>query len=119
MTHTATPSMTHEMQDCIANCTECHNICAATAGHCLDMGGQHASRQHQTTLLDCAQICATSAEFMLRQSELHSSVCGVCAEACRRCADDCERMANGDGMMQQCAQVCRRSQHSCERMARM
>lgn len=117
MAHTAAESMTSEMQECINNCLECHRICVATAGHCLDMGGKHASREHQTTLLDCAQICATSADFMLRQSPMHGMVCATCAEACRRCADACERMAGGDQTMQQCAEVCRRCAESCKRMA--
>ena len=33
------------------------------------MGGEHASRSHITTLSDCAQICATSAAFMMRGSD--------------------------------------------------
>lgn len=117
MVRTANPAMTQQMQECIDNCVECHSICLATAGHCLDMGAKHASRQHQTTLLDCSQICGTSADFMLRNSPGHGMVCATCAEACRRCADECEQMANGDQMMQQCAEVCRRCADSCERMA--
>lgn len=117
MAHTATQALSREMQECIDNCTECHAICVATAVHCLEIGGRHASRQHQVTLLDCAQICVASADFMLRQSPIHGMVCAACAEACRRCADECERMAQGDEMMRQCAEVCRRCAESCERMA--
>ena len=117
MPHTATRELTREMQGCIDNCTECHAICVKTAAHCLELGGEHASRQHQATLLDCAQMCAASADFLLRQSELHPRVCGVCAEACGRCAEACERMGNGDTMMQQCAEICRRCEQSCQRMA--
>lgn len=117
MAHTATQPMSREMQECINNCLECHRICLATAGHCLDMGGKHASREHQTTLHDCAQICGTSADFMLRSSPTHGMVCATCAEACRGCAEACERLAEGDEMMQRCAEVCRRCQESCERMA--
>ena len=111
--------MSAEMQECISNCTECHAICVETAAHCLEMGGQHASAEHITTLLDCAQICATSADFMLRGSPLHPQVCGVCAEACERCAADCERLANGDELMLRCAEICRRCAESCRSMAAM
>ncbi len=106
-----------EMRDCIANCTECHNICIETAAHCLEMGGEHAAAHHIHLLLDCAQICATSADFMLRGSELHGQTCGVCAEACERCAEDCERLAGDDEVMRRCAEVCRRCAESCRRMA--
>ena len=117
MSHAALRELAPEMQQCIENCTECHAICLATAGHCLEMGGHHASRQHQRILLDCAQMCATSADFMLRESELHGRVCAVCAEACSQCAAECERMADGDRMMEQCAEMCRRCEESCHRMA--
>lgn len=113
--------MTHhlndEMRACIANCGECHAICTETAQHCLGMGGDHASPGHIRTLLDCAQICATSADFMLRGSELHGRTCGVCAEACARCAEECEGMANGDETMLRCAEICRRCADSCRQMA--
>ena len=106
-----------EMRECIDNCTTCHAICVETANHCLEMGGKHAEASHIRTLLDCAQICATSADFMLRGSELHARTCGVCAEACERCAADCERLADGDELMLRCAQMCRRCAGSCRQMA--
>jgi hypothetical protein len=34
-------------------------------------------------LLDCAEICQTAANFMLRNSELHSRTCAVCARSLR------------------------------------
>jgi hypothetical protein len=106
-----------DMRECISNCTECHAICTETAQHCLGMGGAHAAPEHIGLLLDCAQICATSADFMLRGSALHSRTSGVCAEACQRCAEDCERLAEGDETMLRCAELCRRCAESCRRMA--
>jgi hypothetical protein len=111
--------MSGEMQQCITNCLDCHAICVQTIGHCLEMGGEHASKGHITTLQDCAQICAASADFMLRSSPFHAQTCGVCAEVCDACAEECERMAQGDAMMQACAESCRRCAESCRRMAAM
>ncbi len=105
------------MQECISNCTACHQSCLELVPHCLSMGGEHASPEHIRLLLDCADICATSADFMLRGSEFHHLTCGVCAEICQRCADDCERMANGDQKMLACAADCRRCAESCRAMA--
>jgi hypothetical protein len=110
-------AISSEMQQCIDECTRCHNVCLSLVSHCLERGGKHADRAHITLLLDCAEICQTSANFMLRGSERHHSICRVCAEVCRACAEDCERMAEGDEFMQQCAEECRRCQESCERMA--
>jgi hypothetical protein len=118
MPHTATHQMTsREMQQCIDECLGCHSICLQTVQHCLDLGGRHAEREHITLLLDCAEICETSANYMLRGSRLHGRTCAVCAEVCRACEDDCLRVGGNDEMMQQCAEACRRCAESCERMA--
>lgn len=108
-----------EMQQCIRECLDCYATCTATAAHCLTLGGEHAGVEHQTILLDCARICQTSADFMLRGSHMHAQVCAVCAEACRACERACERLGSGDAMMKQCAEACRRCAESCERMASM
>lgn len=112
-----TLNVSQEMRDCIQNCTECHSICMATVAHCLERGGEHASRSHITTLLDCAELCQTSANFMLRGSPLHTRTCGVCATACERCAADCERMGADDPQMLACAEACRRCADSCRYMS--
>jgi hypothetical protein len=107
---------TAEMRRCIDECSSCHDICLECVTHCLSLGGKHADASHIRTLLDCADICATSADFMLRGSEMHASVCGVCAEACERCAESCGRMPDDD-MMRRCAEECRRCAESCRQMA--
>jgi hypothetical protein len=106
-----------DMAECIANCTECHRICLETVAYCLNKGGRHAGATHVTLLLDCEQICAASADFMIRGSEFHSRSCGVCADICQRCADECETMAD-DETMARCAEICRRCAASCREMAR-
>ncbi len=105
-----------EMERCIEECQRCHHICLETITHCLQMGGKHAEAVHIATLLDCAQICQTSADFMLRGSHLHTRTCGVCAEICERCAQDCERVGD-DETMRRCVEACRRCAEACRRMA--
>jgi hypothetical protein len=107
------------MQECLENCQECHAICTTTAQHCLSMGGKHAEPAHIRLLLDCAQICQTSADFMLRGSDLHPMTCGTCAEVCTRCAESCERIGKDDAHMQKCADMCRRCAASCHQMSTM
>jgi hypothetical protein len=106
-----------ELRQCIQICTECHAACIETTTLCLQLGGPHAEANHLRSLLDCAQLCATSADLMLRQSPLHPQTCGVCAEACRECAQSCEQVGRGDEVMSRCAEVCRRCEESCGRMA--
>ncbi len=106
--------MTSEMQQCIQNCLDCHKTCLQMAmNHCLETGGQHTEPPHFRLMMCCAEICRTSAHFMLSGSELHTLTCGVCAEVCGRCADDCERI----GDMGECVQACRKCAESCRAMS--
>lgn len=116
---TVNPKLSTEMQECIQNCMDCHSICLATVPHCLEMGGKHADPQHIGPLFECAEICQTSANFMLLNSPQHGRVCALCAEICERCAQDCEQMSNGDRQMLACAEQCRRCAESCRNMATM
>ncbi|HJR64054.1 MAG TPA: four-helix bundle copper-binding protein [Gemmatimonadaceae bacterium] len=109
-------TMSEEVQRCIDECLNCYTICEQTIQHCLELGGKHAEPRHIRTLQDCAEICRTSAGFMLRGSQLHNRTCAVCAEVCRACEEECRRM-DDDEMMQQCADVCSTCADSCERMA--
>jgi hypothetical protein len=109
--------MDEAMQRCIDDCLNCASICTETMMHCLQMGGEHAEPEHIRLLIDCAEICQTSANFMLRHSNLHGQVCGVCAVVCERCAEDCARFTD-DSVMQECAEVCRTCAESCREMAR-
>ncbi len=120
MTHRAIPDETPVdagMQQCIQNCSDCHRICVETITHCLEMGGAHAAVDHITLLLDCAQICSVSADYMLRDSPRHHATCGLCAEICEQCAADCERLADGDQNMLECSEICRVCATSCRQMA--
>lgn len=137
---TTTPSQAQPtMQECIDNCTRCHNVCLETFNYCLWLGGRYIESVHLRLLLDCAEICQTSANFMLRGSDLHRETCGACAVVCENCAKDCERYAvpgegsgapmsrhsgvphvskeNVDEQMKYCAEVCKQCARSCHEMA--
>jgi hypothetical protein len=107
-----------DIQQCIQTCIECHRICTETIVHCLAKGGRHADVGHIRLLADCADICHTSAEFMMRRSDLHTGVCMVCADVCDRCAHDCDGLKD-DERMAVCAAICRQCAQSCRDMTRM
>ena len=109
--------ISQDMQRCIDECLSCFSICEQTIQHCLELGGKHASPAHIRTMQDCADICRTSAAFMMRGSPFHTRTCGVCAEVCRKCEEECRSMGD-DEMMKQCADACRRCAESCARMAK-
>ena len=109
---------TKEMQICIQNCTLSHQICEQTLSYCLKQDGKHLKPQHLKALIDCAQICTVSADFMSRDSKIHSSICGACAEACQACAASCDQFGD-DEAMKLCGDVCRQCEESCRHMAKM
>ncbi|PSF32933.1 ferredoxin [Aphanothece hegewaldii CCALA 016] len=117
MTHQLTLSQVKpEMQDCIQNCLDCHSVCLNTVTYCLQKGGMHSEVDHIRLMLSCAEICQTSADFMLLGSHFHHRTCGVCAEICEQCASDCEKMGD-DAQMKACAQICRQCAESCRQMS--
>ena len=103
-----------EMKQCVEKCLECYKVCREAAmNHCLQTGGEHVEPHHFRLMINCADICATSADFMLSNSELHARICAACAEICEACARSCEDL----GDMDNCVRACRVCAESCRRMA--
>jgi hypothetical protein len=103
-----------EMRQCIDVCLECYGVCLSSAmHHCLETGGEHVAPPHFRLMMACAEMCRTSAHFMLIGTEHHRHTCAECAEICEECARDCERL----GGMQDCVEACRRCAESCRKMA--
>lgn len=103
-----------DMKACIEACLRCYSMCLGTAmNHCLETGGEHTEPNHFRLMLACAEICRTSAHFMLINTKLHKRTCSECATICETCAADCEAI----GGMDECADECRRCAESCRRMA--
>ncbi len=106
--------MNSKMQQCIENCLNCHKTCLQMAAtHCLEAGGKHVEPAHFRLMMDCAQICQTSADFMLRGSTHHAHVCAECADICEDCAKSCEAV----GGMDECVEACRKCAESCRSMS--
>jgi hypothetical protein len=98
-----------EMQQTIQDCLDCHRVLIDTANHYKQPGNE----QHRTMLLDCAEMCLTTAHFMQHNSPLHGYMCQVCAQVCNHCAGESDRMGDTDA-----ANACRNCAWSCEQMAK-
>lgn len=104
-----------KMDNCIQNCLDCFKICEQTIAECYAKGGAHVEQDHITLLHSCAEICQTSAKFMMLKSKFHTETCGVCAEVCQECANSCDSM--DDEFMKKCAEMCRKCAQSCREMS--
>src|SRR5690606_14546450 len=100
------------LQRCIEACEDCHRICEETVPHCLQLGGATAEEPTVGVLLDCATFCQTTADFVLRGSEMRGRMCAMCAEVCQRCSDVCENFAE-DQQLSICGEMCRRCAECC------
>ena len=105
------------VQDCVESCLRSHSACLETATYCLEKGGMHTAAAHLTLLLDCAEICQTTANSMLRRSPQHAVLCAACAQICDACAQSCEVIGD-DEEMRRCAKTCRDCAASCRDMSK-
>ncbi|XYH94684.1 four-helix bundle copper-binding protein [Sorangium sp. So ce1128] len=96
----------------------CQSICVQSIQYCLEMGGSHVEPSHMRLLQDCAEICETTATFLLRGSPQHNQVTAACATICELCAQSCGRFT-GDAQMKACADECRRCAAACQQVAQM
>ena len=105
-----------DMKKAIDIAVKCAGTCQETLAHCLAMGGRHVEANHIVTMIDCAEICRLSADFMQRGSEHVKKACAACAEVCQHCANHCLTFPD-DRVMRDCAEVCQRCAESCRKMA--
>jgi hypothetical protein len=110
--------LTREMEEGIQDCLQCHRICLRTFSHLrtLELDAELAEPEQLNLLLDCADLCRVSADFMLRISELHVQVAELCCKACRRCQQLCELPSGEDPIVLEYAATCARCANSCKRV---
>ncbi|MGZ3769512.1 MAG: four-helix bundle copper-binding protein [Bdellovibrio sp.] len=108
--------MTEDLEKCINDCLECHRACEQTIPYCLQEEKLLSSRELIQILSNCADICRTSAHFMMWNSTFHKRTCEICSEVCAKCAQECEHFPN-DPILKTCAEICRRCFYSCQKMS--
>ena len=104
--------LSSQIEECIQDCFNSHAVCLDTAMSLLQKGNTSANTV--LILLDCSEICATNAHFLMRNSPVYGSVCQTCAQVCTHCAGVCDEIGEND-----CANACRASATSCEQLAKL
>src|SRR5258707_15173235 len=106
--------LSQQTRDTIELCTQCHTICLTMAmTHCLETGGEHVRPQHFRLMMDCAEVCATTADLLAHKSQFHRQMCGLCVEVCTACANDCMTLEG----MEECIAACFACAEACREMA--
>jgi hypothetical protein len=101
----------------VIECLHCGDVCEDTVAHALRVGGTHADDERVGALLDCADVCRTTARFIRRGSPVAGRTAAITADLCERVADVCGALV-GDDVMATCAAVCRRCAAWCRRLGR-
>jgi hypothetical protein len=84
--HLTVEELGEEIQECILKCLDCRSLCLKLVDHCRQPEGAKSRRLDAPLLLNCSEICATAARFMLRGSEFCAQLCLLCASVCKSCA---------------------------------
>ena len=114
MTETRVPSTT-DLRAAFLACLRAHEACEAAVGQVL-RSDDGAVDERIGALLDCADVCRTTARQIRHGSPLLRGTAGVAAELCERAAEACAALA-GKPAMQGYAEVCRRGAACCRRLA--
>ena len=70
-------TISDDMNRCIEICLSCYKMCLGTAmSRCLEMGGKHLEPAHFRLMMACAEICRTSAHFMLMSPRQSTTATG-------------------------------------------
>jgi hypothetical protein len=96
-------------------CLRAHEACEAAVAHVLRRH-DGAVDERVGTLLDCADVCRTTARQIRHGSPLLRGTAGVAAELCERAAEACAALA-GVPVMSTYADACRRTAACCRRVA--
>ncbi len=76
-----------DMRQCIRACSDCADICAATARVATRRTGHNAA-----VVRAQIETCITACERCAAECDKHDHAhCKLCATMCRECADDCRR----------------------------
>jgi hypothetical protein len=99
----------------LIECLHCHDVCGNTVAHALRMGARHADDARVGALLDCADVCHTTALLIRRGSPLARRTAAVAAELCDDAAEASAALTD-DPVMTACAESCRRCAAWCRRL---
>jgi hypothetical protein len=100
----------------LIECLRCREVCEDTVTHALRVGGPALEDERIGALLDCADVCRTTATLIRRGSPLAGRTAGIAADLCERAAEACAAFAE-DRALAACAETCRRCAAWCRRLA--
>ena len=100
--------------------TDCAQACTADADDDLSEPNVADLVKCIRSCLDCADICATTAEVTSRQTDYDANVTRpllqACIASCKSCGDECQHHAMMHAHCQVCEQACRHCEQACRQL---
>jgi len=111
-----------ELAHCIGSCVICATTCTACADACLAEEMEHDLTECIRTNLDCADVCRTTGQALVRQTQPDFTLlyhqADACRFACNACAKICEQHADMHEHCRICAEACRQCEAACDKLLR-
>ncbi|NYI04118.1 four-helix bundle copper-binding protein [Allostreptomyces psammosilenae] len=108
--------------ECLAKLDECAEACTVCADACLAEPNPADLATCIRLDMDCADVCATTARVLARNTGFNAAVSRslltACMQVCTSCAEECERHAPTHEHCRICAEACRRCADACTALAR-
>jgi len=109
-----------ELAHCIGSCVICATTCTACADACLAEEMEHDLTECIRTNLDCSDVCRTTGQALMRQTQPDWSLLAhqtdACRIACNACALICEQHAEMHEHCRICAEACRQCEAACAKL---
>jgi len=109
------PSAT-DLRAAFLACLRAHQACEEAVAQALRTDESGGVDERVGALLDCADVCRTTARYIRYGSPLLRGTAGVAAELCTRAAEACAAAAAVPAMAAY-AEACRRAAACCRRVA--
>lgn len=99
-----------EAERCIDALQACYAACMRNVSYGNVKKSGPIQEEHVRLMLDCAEMCQTAANFLIRESDHYLRICREAAEICKDLASSCEGVDGMDGIRStcdECVSVCR------------
>lgn len=100
--------------ECLLTCQKCHAACLQVAGNSL-LSSDDPLFSPRVRLLETADICCATAEFVRRNSQFAALMCALCVQLCQTSAKAFEDAAELD----ECALFCLKCAGLCDEISRL
>lgn len=105
------------LAECLRACVACEITCRACADACLGEGEIDPLRRCIRLNLDCAALCAVTADLGARSYAADAAFIkaqiDLCARICATCATECDKHGHHHEHCKVCAEACRACEAAC------